>query len=118
MARQDEALKHAKKISSPDEHEDHPGQTLWTQDHETIKRWAEKRGAKPATVPGTERGSRAGVLTFDFPGYGGEGLEEISWDEWFKTFDARDLRFLFQEHTSDGKESNFFRLEHPRREDA
>jgi hypothetical protein len=70
---------------SPDEHEDYPGQTLATRNHDVIRRWAEARGAIPATVPDTERDGRPGVLTFDFPGYGGERLRHISWDEWFRT---------------------------------
>jgi len=38
----------------------------------------------------------------DFPGYGGEDLKHVSWDEWFKIFDDRGLRFVYQEHTKDG----------------
>jgi hypothetical protein len=111
-------LKSAQKIDSPKEHEDHAGQTLYTQDHDVIRQWAEKRRAKPATVPGTEHGDRKGVLRFDFPGYGGKDLEPIGWDDWFKTFDERRLRFIYQEHKKDGQESNFFRLENPDREDG
>ncbi len=110
--------KYAQEIRSPDEHEEHPGKTLVTTNHEVIRRWAEERGARPATVPGTEHGGRPGVLRFDFPGYEGENLKEISWDEWFKTFDERKLNFIYQEHTADGRQSNFFRLESPERQDA
>jgi hypothetical protein len=42
----------------------------------------------------------------DFPGYGGQDLAEVSWDEWFATFDQRNLRFVYQEHTKDGSDSN------------
>lgn len=76
------------------------------------------REATPATVPGTEHGDHLGVLRFDFPGYGGQDLAEVSWEEWFNTFDQRDLQFVFQEHTRDGSQSNFFRLTSPHREDA
>jgi hypothetical protein len=107
-----------KEITSLDQHEDRAGQTLVTQDHGTIRRWAEERGAVPATVPGTEHDGRPGVLTFDFPGYGGENLEHIPWEDWFRTFDERGLRFIYQEHKADGSPSNFFRLENPDREDA
>jgi hypothetical protein len=58
------------------------------------------------------------VLRFDFPGYGGRDLEEVTWDQWFKTFDERGLNFIYQEQTSDGRQSNFFQLENPEREDA
>ncbi len=83
-----------------------------------IQRWVEERGAKPATVPGTEHDGRPGVLRFDFPDYGGEGLQEVGWDDWFHTFDERNLAFVFQEHKADGAQSNFFRLDSPEREEG
>ena len=64
----------------------------------------------PATVAGRRSGRRLRVLRLDFPGYGGDNLEEVSWDDWFATFDERDLDAVYQEHTSDGRRSNFFRL--------
>lgn len=106
----------AKWIHSPNEHEDHAGQTLATRSHEVIQHWAQARKAEPATVAGTEHGDRAGVLRFNFPGYGGESLQPLSWDDWFKTFDDRELVFLFQEHQKAGNESNFFHLDSPQRE--
>ncbi|GLZ06066.1 hypothetical protein Acsp03_35320 [Actinomadura sp. NBRC 104412] len=102
-------------VTSPDQHEERPGRSLVTTDHEVIRRWAEERGARPATVPGSDRGGRPGRLLLDFPGYGGEGLVHIDWDDWFRTFDERKLNFLYQEHTKDGSPSNFFRLENPQR---
>ena len=108
----------ARWIHSPGEHEDHPGQSLATREHAVIQHWAEERKATPATVPGSEHGDHAGVLRFDFPGYGGGKLEHISWDEWFKPFDERQLVFIFQEHKSDGSQSNFFHLDNPEREDG
>lgn len=106
----------ARWIHSPNEHEDHPGQTLATRSHEVIQHWADERQAQPATVPGTEHGGRPGVLRFNFPGYGGQSLQAISWDDWFKTFDERDLVFLFQEHQRAGNQSNFFHMDSPERE--
>jgi hypothetical protein len=99
------------RIESPREHEGRKGETLATRSHDVIEQWASKRGAKPATVPGTEHQGRPGVLRLDFPGYGGQDLRHISWDEWFETFDSRGLTFLYQEHKVDGDDSNFFRLE-------
>ena len=58
------------------------------------------------------------MLKFQFPGYGGEDLEEISWEEWFRRFDERTLRSIDQEHKSDGAQSNALRLENPDRDDA
>jgi|SRR5579884_2752341 len=113
-----ESTKRAHWINSPDEHEERQGQTLATRNHDVIRKWAEERGGVPSTVPGTEHGDHKGVLRFNFPGYGGDNLEEISWEEWFRPFDERNLVFLFQEHKADGSESNFFRLDNPEREDA
>jgi len=108
--------KNAKWIHKVGEKEDHPGQTLATQNHDVIKHWAEERGATPATVPGTEHGNDLGVLRFNFPGYGGKDLQEVSWDKWFQTFDDRKLVFLFQQHMKNGHQSNFFHMDSPFRE--
>lgn len=82
-----------------------------TTDHDVIKKWVEERGGSPATVKGTEQGDEAGVLRIDFPGYSGQDrLEHISWDEFFTKFDDKKLAFLFQEETSEGKESRFFKF--------
>jgi hypothetical protein len=58
------------------------------------------------------------VLRLNFPGYGGRNLKDISWDDWFDTFDSRQLVFIFQEHKTDGATSHFFRLDNPEREDG
>ena len=50
-----------------------------------------------------------GILRVDFAERD-EKLEEISWDEFFDTFEDRGLAFLYQEETADGKESRFFRF--------
>jgi hypothetical protein len=106
----------AKWIHLVSQHEGHPGQTLATREHAVIQHWAAERQAEPATVPGTEHGDHLGVLRFDFPGYGGQDLKRVSWEEWFKTFDERQLVFLYQEHKRDGATSNFFHLDSPERE--
>jgi len=112
------AGKNAGWIESPDEHEDHPGQTLATRNHDVIRRWAEERGAQPGTVPGAEHDGSLGVLTFDFPGFGGERLWRMGWDEWLRTFDERNLVFTFQEHLKGGRPSNHFNFDNPKREAA
>ncbi len=82
-----------------------------TTDHKMIQAWSEARGGKPATVKSTEKDGEAGVLRIDFPGYSGAGsLEEISWEEFFQKFDEKKLAFLYQEQTSSGEESRFFKL--------
>ena len=112
-----DSLKYSQEITSPDEDPERAGRSLATTSHEVIWQWAEARGGRPATVEGTEHGDRLGVLRFDFGGEN-ERLRHVSWDEWFATFDARRLNFIYQEERSDGRQSNFFRLESPDREDG
>jgi len=82
-----------------------------TTDHDQIRQWAEERGAKPSAVIRTEHGDDPGIIRLDFPGYSGEGsLEEISWDEWFRKFDERNLALLYQEQTAGGAKSNFNKI--------
>src|SRR5215203_1491690 len=111
------SLKYSQEVTSPDDDPERPGRSLATTHHEVIKQWAEERGGRPATVEGTEHGDHLGVLRFDFGGEN-ENLHHVSWEEWFETFDARNLNFIYQEERSDGTQSNFFRLESPNREDA
>lgn len=113
------SVKYAQEITSPQERPERPGRSLVTTDHEVIKRWARDRNASPATIEGTEREGRLGVLTFDFPGWRSGGrLRQVSWTDWFTTFDLRRLNFIYQEQKTDGRQSNFFRVESPDREDA
>ncbi len=75
-----------------------------TQNHEEIRRWAEERKAKPTIVKGSE------ILRFDFEERdesGDEALRPVPWEKFFEVFDNRDLEFLYQEHTQDGKPSRF-----------
>jgi hypothetical protein len=78
-----------------------------TRDHRQIQKWVEERGGKPATVTATKSTKGAGLLRIDFPGYSGDNLEEISWDDFFDKFDRENIDFLYQEKTADGKESRF-----------
>ncbi|MFG2166098.1 SAP domain-containing protein [Micromonospora chersina] len=113
------SIKYAQEVTSVDDEPERPGRSLVTTDHEVIRRWAETRKGVPTTVDGTEHDGHAGVLRFDFPSNGREQrLREISWEEWFRAFDERRLNFIYQEERSDGKQSNFFRLESPDREDG
>jgi hypothetical protein len=87
------------------------GESKTTTNHDEIRKWAEARDGKPATVKRTEKDGEAGVLRFNFPGYSGENsLEEISWDEFFQKFDEKHLAMLYQDKTSSGEESRFFKF--------
>ncbi|MEU8182416.1 hypothetical protein AB0B86_16820 [Micromonospora sp. NPDC049047] len=113
------SVRSSQVISSVMDRPERPGRSLITANHEVIKRWAQERGARPATIAGTERDGRAGVLTFNIPGYRESSrIREITWDEWFYTFDLRRLNLIYQEQLRDGRQSSFFRTESPDREDG
>ena len=87
------------------------GESKTTIDHDEIRRWAEERDGKPASVRGTGGGDDPGILRIDFPGGAGEDqLEHIEWDEWFEKFDENNLAFLYQEEKKSGEGSTFFKL--------
>jgi Rho termination factor, N-terminal domain len=111
------SLKYSQEITSPEDEPEREGRSLATTHHEVIRQWAEERDGVPATVEGTEHGDHLGVLRIDFGG-SDANLRQVSWEEWFKTFDDRGLNFIYQEQRSDGQQSNFFRLENPEREDG
>jgi hypothetical protein len=111
------SLQYSQEVTSTDDEPEREGRSLATTHHEVIRQWAEERNGRPATVPGTEHEGRLGVLRIDF-GEANDRLQEVSWEEWFETFDARGLNFIYQETRTDGDQSNFFRLENPNREDA
>jgi hypothetical protein len=106
----------AKWTHDPGDRPDRAGQTLATRSHDVIKAWAKARNAQPATVA-RRSGDRPRTLRFDFDGRE-ERLEPVTWDEWFRTFDERDLVFLYQEKLRNGNQSNFFRLDSPKREEG
>jgi hemerythrin superfamily protein len=110
------STRRAKWIQKPGEGPDHDGQTLATRHMEVIRAWAEARGATPATTPGGDT-ERPHVLRFDFPGFD-KNLQPLSWEAWGRTFEERNLVFIYQETLKSGKQSNFFRLDNPDREDA
>jgi hypothetical protein len=79
-----------------------------TTDHEQIRQWAEERGGRPAMVKGTGKGGKA-LLRIDF-GEPEESLEEISWEDFFDSFEKANLAFLHQDRTKDGQMSRFFKF--------
>ncbi|GGL99062.1 hypothetical protein [Pseudooceanicola nanhaiensis] len=75
-----------------------------TTDHKAIQKWAEDRGGKPARVADTR--GEGGVLRIDF-GRDEEGLEILSWEDFFEIFESDKLAFLHQDKTADGETSRF-----------
>ena len=80
-------------------------QAKTTTDHDEIRRWAEARGGRPSVVRTGKGGG--GVSRFDF-GESDEKLEEISWEEFFKTFEEGGPALLHK--TADGRQSRFSRF--------
>jgi hypothetical protein len=111
------SIEYSQEVTSPDDEPERPGRSLVTTDHDVIRQWAQARGGRPATVEGTEHEDGLGVLRIDFR-EPDANLREVSWEEWFATFDGRRLNFIYQEERSDGNQSTFFRLESPDREDG
>jgi hypothetical protein len=72
-----------------------------TTDHQAIRRWIETHDGHPSVVRATQgrkKGS-AGLLRVDF-GTPEESLAEVSWDEFFDTFERNNLAFLYQDETA------------------
>jgi len=87
------------------------GESHTTTDHETIRKWVEERGGRPARVKGTGDDGDAGLLRIDYPGRGDDdALEEIDWDAFFEGFEQNGLAFVYQEETAGGDESRFSKL--------
>jgi len=70
-----------------------------TTDHDTIRKWAEKHGGKPAAVDRTHSDKDVGIIRLMFPkapNANDGALDEISWDEFFKEFEDRKLALLYE----------------------
>ncbi len=71
-----------------------------TTDHETIRKWAEGKGGKPAAVDRTHEGGDVGIIRIMFPTAqqsSHENLVEISWDEFFEEFEKRELALVYDQ---------------------
>lgn len=69
-----------------------------TTDHDTIRKWAEKHGGKPAAVESTHSGDDVGIIRVMFPDAPQsehDNLVEIDWEEFFREFDERELALLY-----------------------
>jgi hypothetical protein len=78
-----------------------------TTDHDTIRKWAESKGGRPAAVRRTHTDDDPGIVRIMFPDSPQskhEALEEISWEEFFRKFDESRLALLYE------KDSMFSKL--------
>jgi hypothetical protein len=70
-------------------------------DHDEIMRWVEERGGRPARVRATAEAG-GGILRIDFR-EPDQGLEAISWNEFFEIFEKKRLALLEQGETADSR---------------
>jgi hypothetical protein len=71
-----------------------------TTDHDAIRRWAESKGGKPAAVDRTHSDKDVGLIRIMFPDAPNshhENLVEITWEEFFKEFDERQLALILDD---------------------
>src|SRR3954452_22836941 len=102
-------------IDTGSEHDHDEISVVATQDPELIRRWAERRGAEPATGEATETGpgtvhvqdGDAGIR-FNFPGVG--RYRPIAWDEWLGNFVQHELIFVYERDTPGKTPSSRYRL--------
>lgn len=69
-----------------------------TTDHETIRKWADSHGGKPAAVDRTHSDEDVGIVRIMFPDAPQsehDSLVEISWEEFFREFEERNLALLY-----------------------
>jgi hypothetical protein len=71
-----------------------------TTDHKTIRKWAESKGGKPAAVDRTHKDGDIGIIRLMFPKNPQsehQALVEISWDEFFREFEEKQLALVYEE---------------------
>lgn len=69
-----------------------------TTNHDEIRKWAEQHGGKPAAVDRTHQKGDVGIIRIMFPKAPNSEhghLLEISWEEFFKEFEDRELALLY-----------------------
>lgn len=83
-----------------------------TTDHDEIRRWAVERSGTPALMNHSKSASDGDArIHICFPADRDQSSsDEISWETWFKKFDAGKLAFLYQELTAGGEKSSFNKL--------
>ncbi|HXR97486.1 MAG TPA: hypothetical protein VN709_06545 [Terriglobales bacterium] len=80
-----------------------------TRDHEEIRNWAKIHNAIPAVV------SRTGaMLRFEFSPPSASGLEEVDWDSFFRVFDEKGLKLVYDDKPG----SRFHKFIYPETEAA
>ena len=87
------------------------GSTKQTTNRGVIRKWVEERGGRPVVLRTRSRGEYdAAPPRINFPEYHGSGFQTISWDQFFRKFDERQLVFVYQETMETGEMSRFFKF--------
>lgn len=89
------------------------GKSICTTDPDTIRRWVEDRGGRPAVVKPRSSAGSDSAPRIEFPQYQHRGariVQWVSWEEFFRRFEQRRLAFVYQEQTAGGATSRFFKL--------
>lgn len=88
-----------------------PHESKTTDNHNTIKKWVEDRYGEPALVDGiVDKGKAGEMLRINFHDRSTESLNVISWELFFEIFEDNNLELLYQEETTDGDESKFYKF--------
>ncbi|QLG50521.1 hypothetical protein [Natrinema halophilum] len=85
---------------------DAPEQRRMTTDTERIREWAEARDAVPVSVPDSEGHGHSFVRRNEI----GEGHEELTWDDFDRSFRDEDLVFAYHEEEATGEGLGFFEI--------
>jgi hypothetical protein len=89
------------------------GKSVCTTNPDTIRRWVEDRGGRPAVVKMRSTGGPDSPPRIEFPQYqrrGARNVQRVSWEEFFRRFEQRRLAFVYQEQTVGGATSRFFKF--------
>ena len=82
--------------------------TKITTDHSEIRKWVKERKGHPIHLKGMLEADEI-PISIKLPHSTMEG-SEITWDEFFKQFDDRNLAFEYEERDETGELSLFFKL--------
>ncbi len=82
------------------------GESNVTTDHETIRTWVEERGGTPARRTDVS-GDDEATLYIVRADEDDAAFQELSWDEFFETFEANELAFLYKDEMTEGGEEQW-----------
>lgn len=88
-----------------------------TISHDEIKKWAEQFKGRPEVLPNSETETGAIGIRIDFPGKVDDMYlsddhkpEYVSWEEFFKIFEAEELAMEYEEGNMFDNPSNAYRF--------